>query len=80
MGKSKFTILGELAKEEDNEHNIEALKKRIKALPGPSAVHGEKPTGKAGGTEKVKQGSPNDTKSLGTSTRNISPKLTIGKK
>lgn len=50
--KSKFTILRDVAEEDDVSNNLETLKKAIREVPGPSNQHGpvhEKRQGKGGG-------------------------------
>lgn len=80
QSKSKFAILSELEDVDDDMNSIEALKRRIKEVPGPSTSHGlphEKHSGRAG---KAKQSGPSMQSNPGGSTRDGGPKLTIGKK
>lgn len=39
-GKSRFPILDELLEEDDDQHNIEKFKKKIRELSRPNKLHG----------------------------------------
>lgn len=45
-GKSRFAILDELLEEDDDQHNIDKLKKKIQELSWPNKLHGLGQNGK----------------------------------
>lgn len=78
--KSKFVVVGEIAKEDDHINNIEILKEKIKDLLGNNGLHGAVHDKKAGKEGKIKHGGLGTKPGPGTLSRSGGPKLTIGKK